>query len=129
MLHNLYSVLVIYDLYWCANEFLWNPYRIIRVFYVTIPFRTLKNVFLQYFIVKVSNTKICLCFGYRLWGASSPCGMDCRGDELIQHNNRASAQAVPFQYLINEQAKSILALQVRVNYYVNYLNIHIRNIA
>ncbi|XP_025412000.1 uncharacterized protein LOC112684605 [Sipha flava] len=37
--------------------------------------------------------------------------MDCRGDELIQHNNRASAQAVPFQYLINEQAKSILALQ------------------
>lgn len=37
--------------------------------------------------------------------------MDCRGDELIQHNSRASAQAVPFQYLINEQAKSILALQ------------------
>lgn len=45
--------------------------------------------------------------------------MDCRGDELIQHNNRTSAQAVPFQYLINEQAKSILALQVGVNYYVN----------
>ncbi|XP_050525588.1 uncharacterized protein LOC126896675 [Daktulosphaira vitifoliae] len=38
--------------------------------------------------------------------------MDCRGDELIQHNNRTpAAQAVPFQYLINEQAKSILALQ------------------
>lgn len=44
--------------------------------------------------------------------------MDCRGDELIQHNNRASAQAVPFQYLINEQAKSILALQVSINYYI-----------
>jgi len=40
--------------------------------------------------------------------------MDCRGDELIQHNNRTAAQAVPFQYLINEQAKSILALQVGV---------------
>lgn len=74
-----------------------------------ITIRMLKNVFIV----------------FRLWGASSPRGMDCRGDELIQHNNRTSAQAVPFQYLINEQAKSILALQVGVKLYYCIISISI----